>query len=176
MQVYQQVYLRMTLKKTCWYTCIHPCRIGGIIGSRGEVNPDVFNRFGYYMGAAFQIQDDVLNLVGDVEKYGKEIGGDIREGKRTLMLIHLLKECRPAEKKRMRAFLATPREDRSDGDVAWVYDRMAKYGSIDYARKTARHLAGAALHEFFIAYGSLPESDDKSFIRDIVFYMIEREL
>jgi len=169
-------YLRMTLKKTCWYTCIHPCRIGGIIGSRGEVNPDVFNRFGYYMGAAFQIQDDVLNLVGDVEKYGKEIGGDIREGKRTLMLIHLLKECRPAEKKRMRAFLATPREDRSDGDVAWVYDRMAKYGSIDYARKTARHLAGAALHEFFIAYGSLPESDDKSFIRDIVFYMIEREL
>jgi geranylgeranyl diphosphate synthase type II len=128
------------------------------------------------MGAAFQIQDDVLNLVGDVEKYGKEIGGDIREGKRTLMLIHLLRECRPAEKKRMRAFLATPREDRIDSDVAWIYELMAKYGSIEYARKTARHLAGAALHEFFIAYGSLPESDDKSFIHDIVFYMIEREL
>jgi geranylgeranyl diphosphate synthase type II len=169
-------YLRMILKKTCWYTCIHPCRIGAIIGSRGEINPDVFNRFGYYMGAAFQIHDDVLNLIGDRGKYGKEIGGDIREGKRTLMLIHLLRECTRTEKRRMLAFLATPREDRADGDIAWVYELMAKYGSIEYARKTARHLAGAARHEFFRAYGSLPESDDKNFIRDIVFYMIEREL
>jgi geranylgeranyl diphosphate synthase type II len=169
-------YLRMTLKKTCWYTCIHPCRIGGIIGSRGEVNPDVFNRFGYYMGAAFQIQDDVLNLIGDRGKYGKEIGGDIREGKRTLILIHLLRECTRVEKRRMRAFLATPRENRTDGEVAWVYKLMAKYGSIEYARRTARYLAGAALREFFIAYGSLADSDDKNFIQDIVFYMIEREL
>ena len=91
-------YLRMILKKTCWYTSIHPCRIGGLIGSRGQVDPDLFNRFGYYMGAAFQIQDDILNLVGERGKYGKEIGGDIREGKRTLMLIHLLRECTRAEK------------------------------------------------------------------------------
>jgi geranylgeranyl pyrophosphate synthase len=76
------------------------------------------------MGAAFQIQDDVLNLVGDPDKYGKEIGGDIREGKRTMMLIHALQNCAPAEKKRMRVFLATPRERRSDADVAWVYEIM----------------------------------------------------
>jgi geranylgeranyl diphosphate synthase type II len=72
-------YLRMTLKKTCWYTCIHPCRIGALIGSRGKIDPNRFNRFGYYLGAAFQIHDDVLNLIGDRAKYGKEIGGDILE-------------------------------------------------------------------------------------------------
>jgi geranylgeranyl diphosphate synthase, type II len=169
-------YLRMTLKKTCWYTCIHPCRIGALIGSRGRVDPDRFNRFGYYMGAAFQIQDDVLNLVGDPDKYGKEIGGDIREGKRTMMLIHALQNCTPAEKKRMRVFLATPRERRSDADVAWVYEIMHRYGSIEFARSSARQLAGAALREFFVAYRDAPESDDKYFVRDIVFYMIERDL
>ncbi len=169
-------YLRMTLKKTCWYTCIHPCRIGGIIGSRGKANPDIFNRFGYFMGVAFQIQDDILNLVGDRGKYGKEIGGDILEGKRTLILIHLLQECALHEKARLRAFLATPRPDRSERDVAWVYELLAKYGSIEYARRTARHLAGAALHEFLTAYGPLPESDDKNFVHDIVYYMIERDL
>ena len=58
-------YLRMILKKTCWYTCIHPCRIGGLIGSGGAADLDRFNRFGYFMGSAFQIQDDLLNLVGD---------------------------------------------------------------------------------------------------------------
>ncbi len=83
-------YLRMILKKTCWYTCIHPLRIGALIGSGGKVNVDRFNRFGYYMGTAFQIQDDILNLVADESKYGKEIGGEILEGKRTLIFIHLL--------------------------------------------------------------------------------------
>ena len=48
-----------------------------------------FLRFGFFLGAAFQIQDDLLNLVAD-ERYGKERDGDIMEGKRTLMLIHLL--------------------------------------------------------------------------------------
>ena len=54
-----------------------------------------FNRFGYYLGTAFQIQDDVLNLVGDARKYGKEIGGDLLEGKRTLILAHLFKSAQP---------------------------------------------------------------------------------
>ena len=169
-------YLRMTLKKTCWYTCIHPCRIGALIGSRGKIDPDRFNRFGYYMGAAFQIHDDVLNLIGDRAKYGKEIGGDILEGKRTLILIHMLQQCSAAERKRMRRFLRTPREDRRSDEVDRVYRLMDKYGSIDYARTSARNLAGAALSEFPIAYGALPDSEDKTFVHDIILYMIEREL
>ena len=40
-------YLRMVLKKTCWYTCMHPIRIGAIIGTDGEIDPDRFNRFGF---------------------------------------------------------------------------------------------------------------------------------
>ena len=169
-------YLRMTLKKTCWYTCIHPCRIGALIGSGGTVDLDRFNRFGYFMGAAFQIQDDLLNLVGDEAKYGKEIGGDIWEGKRTLVLIHALNHCTVREKKRLGTFLATPRLDRSPSDVQWVYDIMGRYKSIEYARSSARQLAGAALKEFGVAYGTLPDSEDKRLIANIVLYMIERDL
>ena len=50
---------------------MHPCRIGALIGSGGSVNLDTFNKFAYYMGAAFQIQDDALNLEGEHERYGK---------------------------------------------------------------------------------------------------------
>jgi geranylgeranyl diphosphate synthase type II len=169
-------YLRMTLKKTCWYTCIHPCRIGALVGSRGRYELDRLNRFGYYMGAAFQIQDDVLNLVGSRKKYGKEIGGDIWEGKRTLMLIHALNESQAGEKEKMARFLSQPRTERSARDVRWVYGVIGKYGSIEYARSCARDLATAALDEFEAAYAEAPASSDKRFIRDIVLYMIERDL
>jgi geranylgeranyl diphosphate synthase type II len=168
-------YLRMTLKKTCWYTCVHPCRIGALIGSGGSVDLDRFNHFGYYMGAAFQIQDDLLNLVGDESKYGKEIGGDIWEGKRTLVLIHTLNHCTPSQKKRLRLFLGTPRLERSLEDVAWVYELMGRYQSMQYARACARHLAHAALDEFQVAYGDLSDTPDKAFIHNIVLYMIERD-
>ncbi|HLP16619.1 MAG TPA: polyprenyl synthetase family protein [Bacteroidota bacterium] len=169
-------YLRMVLKKTCWYTCIHPCRIGSIIGTGGQYNADLFNKFGYYMGAAFQIQDDILNLVGDLEKYGKEIGGDIWEGKRTLMMIHLLNHCTPQEKDRLRVYLCKQRKERTAEEVAWVFELMGVYQSIEYARSSSRQLAGAALREFFVAFGSAPDSADKRFIQDIVLYMIERDL
>ena len=168
-------YLRMTLKKTCWYTCIHPCRIGALIANE-RANLEALNRFGYYMGAAFQIQDDILNLIGEHQKYGKEIGGDIWEGKRTMMLIHALNHSTAAEKKRLSKFLATPRVERSLADVQWVYRLMAKYDSIESARSAARQLAGAAIFEFHKAYGSLPDSEDKQFIQQIVMYMIERDL
>lgn len=169
-------YLRMTLKKTCWYTCIHPCRIGALIASRGAIDLDRFNRFGYFMGAAFQIQDDVLNLVADEAKYGKEIGGDIWEGKRTLMLIHLYRRATPRERERLRAFLATPREARTVREVRWVRGLMDRYGSIDHARRSARALATAALEEFHLAYADAPDSRERRFIGQIVRYMIERDL
>lgn len=169
-------YLRMTLKKTCWYTAIHPCRIGALIATGGSCDLDRFNRFGFYMGAAFQIQDDLLNLTGDRAKYGKEIGGDIWEGKRTLMLIHLFNHASPVEKDRLARFLARPRSRRSARDVAWVYRLMGKYGSIQYARAAARELAEAALKEFHLAYHDAPPGPHKDFLESIVLYMIEREL
>ncbi len=169
-------YLRMTLKKTGWYTCIHPCRIGALIGSGGSIGLDRFNQFAYFMGAAFQIQDDVLNLVAEYQRYGKEIGGDIWEGKRTIMLIHLLNNCDRTEKDRLTKFLAASRHKRHVDEIRWVYRLMFKYQSIDYARALARDLANESLKQFEVAYGLAADCEDKTFIRQIVEYMIEREL
>src|SRR5215831_11822939 len=109
-------YLRMVLKKTCWYSFIHPCRIGALIATKDGVDLDRFNRFGYYLGAAFQIQDDLLNLVGDERRYGKEIGGDLLEGKRTLMLMHLLRQLQRRDVARVTEYLGRPRAGRSMRD------------------------------------------------------------
>ena len=167
-------YMHMVLKKTCWLATIHPSRMGALIGGRGTLDLDRCLRFGFFLGAAFQVQDDLLNLCGDATAYGKELGGDVREGKRTLMLIHLFEEATPAECERLRDMLGQSREQRSEADVAWVCERMDAYGCIDYARQVAHGLAGAAHHEFTLLYGDLPDSRDKRFIEALPAWVIAR--
>lgn len=174
--VTEQDYLRMTLKKTCWYSFIHPCRIGALIATRDSVDLDRFNLFGFYLGAAFQIQDDLLNLVGEQEKYGKEIGGDLLEGKRTLMLVHLLRHSETRVAERVQAFLREPRRNRYSVEVNWIIGQMQQYGSIDYARSVLRHMAGAALYEFNHAFGGIESSDEKTFIQNLINYVASRDL
>jgi len=167
-------YLLMVLKKTCWLATIHPSRMGALIGSGGRMNLDHCIRFGYFLGAAFQIQDDLLNLEGDATAYGKEIGGDILEGKRTLMLIDLLEKSTEKERKRIYSVLSQTREERSSEDVAWIRDQMDTYGCIGYARSVAQGLAGVAQYEFSKLYGHLPDSRDKQFIGALPAWVIER--
>lgn len=169
-------YFRMCLKKTCWYTTMHPCRIGALIGAAGSVPPDRFNSFCYFLGLAFQIQDDLLNLLGEAKKYGKEIGGDILEGKRTLMLLHLQRNLPPGQKAWLADYLSQSRCHRRQSDMAEILELMERHGSLEHARRTARFFAGAALEGFNGVYGDLPETRDRAFIRDIVLYMIERDL
>jgi geranylgeranyl diphosphate synthase type II len=168
-------YLQMCLKKTSWYSFIYPLRVGAMVATGRELDADRFCRFGWYFGAAFQIQDDILNLTGRYSKYGKEIGGDLWEGKRTLMIVHVLRHCTPAERRKLKRFLAKPRDDRQKSEVAWVYAVMRRCGSIDFARKAARQLSGAALMEGLSAFRDYPDSESKRFILEMVLYVSGRD-
>jgi geranylgeranyl diphosphate synthase type II len=74
--------------------------IGRVLGS--------LRALGYSFGAAFQIRDDILNLIGSRERYDKEIGVDLYEGKRTLMLTHLVERSSPQEKRKLKDLLRRP--------------------------------------------------------------------
>ncbi len=167
-------YLEMALKKTCWLAVIHPLRAGVLIATRGAVNPDDFVRFGFLVGAAFQIQDDLLNLVGD-QRYGKERDGDLWEGKRTLILIRLVAAASPVERERLTAILAAERGGRTGAEVRWMRSLIDRYGCIEHARRIAHGLAGAALHEFAARFAALPDSRDKRFLEKLPTWVIERD-
>jgi geranylgeranyl diphosphate synthase type II len=175
-QLTEDDYLLLVLKKTCWYSFIHPCRIGALIARGPGFDAAVFDRFGFLLGAAFQIQDDVLNLVGDHKKYGKEIGGDLWEGKRTLILAHLFRQIGDRERHQLRGLLGKPRAERTPRDVDWIYGQLARHGSIDFARSAARDLAQAAERELERAYAQAPDGEHKDFIRALLRYTIEREI
>jgi geranylgeranyl diphosphate synthase, type II len=167
-------YLRMILRKTCWYTTIYPCRVGALIGTRGRASLDRYLTFGFFLGAAFQIQDDLLNLVGDHGRYGKELAGDLWEGKRTLMLIRLLEMASPEQRIELRRILGLERTERTPADVKWIRERMDDYDCLGHARRVAHGLAGAALHEFRLAYADVPDSRDKQFLEALSIWVLDR--
>jgi geranylgeranyl diphosphate synthase type II len=166
-------YLRMVMKKTARLGMVWPAQLGLIMGSGGRVDPERVVRFGYFLGAAFQIEDDLRNLSAD-PGYGKEMNGDLFEAKRTLMLIHVHQASGRRDRARLDAFLAQQRAERSPEDVLWLAKLMQTSGSVDYALDVAAAIGGAAMHEFTVAYDGLPASEDMAFLQGLVRWVFER--
>jgi geranylgeranyl diphosphate synthase, type II len=168
-------YLDLIMHKTCWYTTIHPLRVGALIGSLGRSDLDSLVRFGFYLGAAFQIRDDLLNLIGEEAKYGKESCGDLYEGKRTLMVIHLLSEARGGDRQAVERFLAMERQQRTAGDVAGMVELMRRYGSLDFTRAFGAGIAEAATDAFEVAFDDVPDTPERRFLHDLIAWMLDRD-
>jgi geranylgeranyl pyrophosphate synthase/uncharacterized protein with NAD-binding domain and iron-sulfur cluster len=169
-------YLRLVLKKTAWYSFIHPMRIGALVANGDDQNLGRFDRFGYLLGLAFQITDDVLNLNGDVARYGKEIDGDLWEGKRTLLLTRALGHANRADRAWISNFLARPRERRLPREVLRLHRIIASGGSIEWAQQSAAAFAEAAAREFHSsAFADVPASPDLEWLRACVDFLVQRD-
>jgi geranylgeranyl diphosphate synthase, type II len=167
-------YLELIGAKTCWYTTIYPLRVGALTGSRGSADLEGLTRFGFYLGAAFQIRDDLLNLLGTDDGYGKELLDDVWEGKRTLMLIHLLGAASPADRRWLETYLAKPVGERTADEVDRIVDLMSEHGSVDFAVDYGHGIAGAAHEALDGAFAGVPPSRHVAFITGLVPYMLER--
>jgi geranylgeranyl diphosphate synthase type II len=170
-------YFNLCEDKTCWYTTITPCRTGVIIGSDNATpeHLDTITRFALNIGLAFQITDDTLNLSASEKVYGKEIDGDIMEGKRTLMLIHLFNSCSPSELKKLRRVLRKPRDEKEEADIDLVKGLMEKYSSVENARDVARGLAEEARDILRNECDWMIEKRWKDFFVDQTNYLIYRK-
>jgi geranylgeranyl diphosphate synthase type II len=172
----EEDYYQMAGKKTSWYTIITPFRAGAIIAGAEEKVLNHLVDFGMKLGIGFQIQDDLLNLVGQEEKYGKEIAGDIAEGKRTLMLISMLNSCSRVERDRVTKTLSKDRSAKSKREMKYILDLMKKYGSIDHGKKRAKEFASESkdiLNNHIAPY--FRSSSAASSISQLVDFVINRE-
>jgi len=138
-------YYEMCTRKTSWYTIASPCRLGAIVAGEGGAVLGQLREFGIGLGIAFQIQDDSLNLTGDQKKYGKAKSDDILEGKRTLILLHLLAVANQGERDKIVSIMNKKREAKSASDVSYVLSLVDKYDAIGFARKRAAELMKEAL-------------------------------
>jgi geranylgeranyl diphosphate synthase type II len=102
-------YVRMVYKKTSWYTFITPAIVGCIVAEAGERQTVALRKFASLLGIAFQMQDDILNLTAERERYGKEIDGDLWEGKHTVLLLHMMRTVQAEKRRTIETILAKDR-------------------------------------------------------------------
>ncbi|MEM2910502.1 MAG: polyprenyl synthetase family protein [Nitrososphaerota archaeon] len=145
----------------------------GIAGIMADANYELLKGlkdFAESLSIAFQIQDDVLNIVGDVKKYGKEIGGDIKEGKRTLMVIYAMKHLPKEEANRLKKILSLHTSEPSLIEEAITL--IKKSGAVEYASEVARKL----VRESWEALDRLlPETPAKKKLKSLADFLITRE-
>jgi geranylgeranyl diphosphate synthase type II len=166
-------YLALIREKTCWYSTVHPLRIGALIGSRGRADIDRLNDFGFYLGAVFQIHDDIENLQAG-PAYGKDALGDVLEGKRTLPLLHLLRTASPSDRRLALRVIGPHGSGAPAERAATVRELMDRYGSIDYARWSVDALSGLALAEFRRLFSGFPASEALEFLFNLITDLCER--
>lgn len=141
-------------------------RCGAILGGAKESQVQNLGRYGHYAGVAFQLIDDVLGLTADEKILGKPVGSDIREGKKTLIVVHALKHASEDQRKKILETLG----DRSASPerIRETIDLVRSLGSISYAEEKAREY----VEKSKIALSDFPATEDREdliSLADLIF-------
>ena len=160
-------YLLMADHKTAFYSGAVPLAVGAIVGGGTEEQIEALRTFGMAAGLAFQIQDDVLNLVGTKESTRKDFRSDIVEGKRTLVAIHALEHS--TERDRLLEILSMHTEDVAL--LGEAVSLMQDSGSIAFAEDYARELILGAKPGLDAA---VPDSKPKRLLMSMADFFIKR--
>ena len=133
-------YLTMARHKTAYYSVAVPLACGSIIGGGTDEQVEALRSFGMATGLAFQLQDDLLNLVGSKESTQKDFRNDITEGKRTLMVVYALQDARVADE--LKAILDAHTSDPAQ--LARAVELMETAGALEYVRSYSLDLVREA--------------------------------
>lgn len=163
-------YLYMAAHKTAYYSAAIPLVAGALCTSKAtHAQLHTLNTFGMKAGLAFQLQDDLLNLIGNAADQGKDWRSDITEGKRTLCVVHALSQLGEKPRAKLIALLCSKTTDQTQ--LAHAVELMEQAGSIAYVQSYARTLvaeAKAALD------GAQLATDAQQILYSMADYFIER--
>ena len=171
-QITAEQYFEIIDRKTSWYTIIGPMRLGALHAAARAETLDGFVDFGLPLGRAFQIHDDWLNIYST--KTGKEPGGDILEGKRTLLLVHLLDMCTIEEKNRIIEIYRHSREEKTNDMAQEIIELMNKYDCKNWIRTQVEKYASEAKEQLTKITELNPIG--REILDDAVELIINREL
>ena len=136
------------------------CYLGGLLARASEAQVQSLADFGLNAGIAFQITDDLLDIIGDENKTGKTLGSDVSKHKLTLAVIHLLGAVDdPA-----------PIRQSLSSIGAGLAEMLSRYGSLEYARGRAQEFVAKAI----ASLAGLKESDAKGALIEAAKFMAGR--
>jgi geranylgeranyl diphosphate synthase type I len=170
-QVNMDAYMEMVEKKTAvLFGCA--AQGGAIIGGGSEEQIRDMYEYARLLGIGFQIWDDVLGLTAKQNVLGKPVGSDIRNGKRTLIVVHAMETLGPVGKEQHAQVLrALGNQKATDEEVEAVIELFEDIGSLDFVKQMALDYAEKAK----LCLRSLPETKEREFLRAVVDFSVGRE-
>ena len=163
----EETYLRIITLKTA-SLCATCCGLGARLSGASEADVRRLETYGLSLGIAFQITDDILDLVGEENVVGKTLGIDIEKQKLTLPIIHFLKSA-PAEH---RALLRSLLKSRDADKIERIRNLILPSRSIEYARDRALELVDRARS----ALSELPESEPRGVLDLMAEFVVSRPM
>ena len=160
--------------KSGYYSIAGPIRLGAIIAGASREQIEALTKFGIELGYCWQLVDDLLDLTSDFQGL-KQKANDIFEGKRTLMLSHLLVNVNKEGKVKLLKILEKTRSQKSDLEVEWVINLMKKYGSIDYGWKLAEKHKNNCINIFEEELDFLKTEPYRSNLKTLTNFILERK-
>jgi len=164
----EKEYVTMITKKTAGLLATS-ARVGALAGGGKADQVRRLGRYAYYAGLAFQVIDDYLGVTADEAVLGKPVGSDLREGKKTLILIHALTHATDAQRQQVYAVLG--RDDAAPSEIDAVNRILRDVGSLDYALTKAHRFVAAAKRQL----AAFPPSPTKEILLDLAEYIISRK-
>jgi octaprenyl-diphosphate synthase len=163
----EATYLDIITRKTA-SLCGVCCLLGAKLAGANESDTSRLELYGLSLGTAFQIQDDILDIVGDAGTVGKTLGLDVEKGKMTLPLIHFMRSAPHEHRALLRSLLSSRDADR----VEKIRNLIMPSESIEYARDKARKLVARAKD----AISTPPDSDAKRVLELMADFVIARPM
>jgi geranylgeranyl diphosphate synthase type I len=166
--VSEQEYLNMISKKTGALFELAG-KGGALIGGGNHQEVAALATYGMALGLAFQIWDDYLDISSKATTLGKDIGNDIRNGKKTLIAVHSLAHATGKQKKLLDDVFGN--HQASEHDVMKVYNLFRELRSVEYAQQRAGHFVTQAKDALSI----LKQSTAKELLYQLIDYTVQRE-
>ncbi|MDW8105545.1 MAG: polyprenyl synthetase family protein [Armatimonadota bacterium] len=167
LSISEETYFDIIRKKTAVFIqgC---CRTGALAARAPQPMVEALSQYGFHIGMAFQLADDLLDYIGNPARMGKPVGSDLREGKFTLPLIIALRESTPADRERLLQLVETPAKD---GEIQKVVEIIRRYEGFARTQDIAAQHARQAKE----ALSVLPPSAARSALAALCDYIVERE-
>jgi geranylgeranyl diphosphate synthase type I len=143
--------------------------IGAIVGGANKEDVERLGSFAWDAGIAFQIVDDILGVTADEEKLGKPVGSDLREGKKTLIIVHALENASPVEKEAILKVLGDGNADPRDIEAA--NEALVSTGAIDYAKMRAAEYVRSSKESL----EAFPEIQSRRDLLELIDYFTSRD-
>ena len=161
--------------KTGYYTIAGPMRLGAILAGASDSQLELIYKFGVLIGRSFQIVDDLLDLTSDFAGQKKQQGNDIYEGKRTIMLVHLLNNASSSDLSKLKEILSKTRDQKTPDEINWVIAKMAEYDSLDYGKTLAKKFILEAQEIFNNDLKFLNKEPFRSELQSIFDFILTRD-